>query len=137
MRRVMCYIHRRRRETQTANSDGEGGRRRCSRVKLRCNSLKKEGLLGVLELRCREYTHTVFFPLIYSTYIPTEVGLFLRGRCSSCTVAHVLYALCFTYAVVGWMEDRAKCFHLSASIVMSSGKDILTDRKERHSRKKR
>lgn len=36
------------------------------------------------------------------------------------------------------MEDRAKCFHLSASIVRSSRKkDILTDRNERESREKR
>lgn len=27
------------------------------------------------------------------------------------------------------MEDRAKCFHISVSIVRSSRKDILTDRK--------
>jgi len=37
------------------------------------------------------------------------------------------------------MEDRAKCFHVSASILRSSRKDILTDRKrerERESKKR-
>lgn len=69
-----------------------------------------------------------YFPLIYSTHTSTEAGiLFKRAvlKLYSCPCA-----LSFTYAVDGWMEDRAKCFHLSASILRSVRKDLL-DQQER------
>lgn len=71
--------------------------------------------------------------LIYCTYTPTEAGFFYGGRCWSCTVAHVL---CL-HLHCGWMEDRAKCFHFSASIARSTRKDILTDRTDRVERSDR
>lgn len=71
--------------------------------------------------------------LRYCTYTPTEAGFFYGGRCWSCTVAHVL---CL-HLHCGWMEDRAKCFHFSASIARSTRKDILTDRTDRVERSDR
>lgn len=113
----MCCIHRRCREMQTGDGEGEGGER------LGGNGLQEPD-------SCGNRTHTLL-PLIYCTYTPTEAGLFLRGRCSSCTVAHVLclHLHCGWKDgwMVGWMEDRAKSFHLSASIVRSSRKDFLPD----------
>lgn len=41
----------------------------------------------------------------------------------SCPCALVFHLRC------GWMEDRAKCFYLSASILRSVRKDLLTNRK--------
>lgn len=52
------------------------------------DSLGEGGFAGVGEL----WGIHSLLPLIYScTCTPTEAGVFLRGRCSSCTVAHVLW----------------------------------------------
>lgn len=75
-------------------------------------------------------THTLV-PLIYSTYTPTDPWFFLRGRCSSCTVAHVL---CL-HLRCGWMEDRAKCFPLERQhcdkTSWLTGREIEQEKKKR------
>lgn len=71
---------------------------------------------------------------ILYTHIHRGRILFKRAvlKLYSCPCALIFHLRC------GWMEDRAKCFYLSASILRSVRKDLLTNRKEREreSRKK-
>lgn len=95
------------------------------------NSLEREGLLECRVEMWGIHTHC----RLYCTYTPTEAGFFFKRvvlELYSCPCALSRLLRC------GWMEDGAKCFHLSTSIVKSSRIDILTDRKkeERWSRKK-
>lgn len=84
-----CYIHRRCREMQTGNRDEEG---RSVRGWSRGVTVWRGKVwIGRVEVQgIHTYVFCFVFPLIYSTYTSTEAGFFLRGRCSSCTVAHVL-----------------------------------------------
>lgn len=93
-----------------------------------------KGWVGRVEVKGIHSTYVLFSSHILYTHTHRGRILFKRAvlKLYSCPCA-----LSFTYAVDGWMEDRAKCFHLSASILRSVRKDLLDQReRERESRKK-
>lgn len=109
--------------SQTVQGNADRRRRGRGRKGARGNSLQRDGLLEPES--CRKKARTLSPPHILHIY--THRGWIVFRRAVLELYSRPCALSSPTLWMDGWMEDRAKCFYLSASIVRSGRKDILPD----------